>query len=309
MDESSFSIPLHTPSPTTIFKFFTYHIYTIYLFSCNNILDIIIPGILFGSLNASIASKLSLGDDLSVFEIAKSIPKMLLWAWSNLLFFNLSNQRHSIEEDTLNKPWRPLPSGRLNQFQANMFFYCMYPAIAFISLTVGGLLPSLMVIILSFLYDNNNAASNPLLKNLINGVGIVSLFTGPLEVATRSSILEAKPGAIVWIGILMATIATTSHIQDLRDMDGDRAAGRSTVPIAIGAINSRFIGAFGILGWTAIACYLWNARGPGVVISIGTGVAMASSLVLYRNKAGDVFTWKLFPLWMVGLFLVPVLSV
>ncbi|KAI0154529.1 UbiA prenyltransferase family-domain-containing protein [Xylariaceae sp. FL1272] len=289
-------------------KIVAYHIYTIYLFSCNNISDIIIPGLLFGSLTGSVASRLSMGNDLTFHQIAKSLPTMLLWSWCHLLFFNLSNQRHSIAEDTANKPWRPLPSHRLTSAQADILFYCMYATIFLVSLSIGGLVPSILIVILSWCYDDMDGASNALSKNIINGVGIGSLFTGPLEVATQHSVLHAWPRAATWVGILMATIATTSHVQDLRDVDGDRKAGRRTLPIAIGDLNARIFGAMGIFGWTWVAGWFWNASWLWIAVATAGGGVMAANMLLYKNRSADTFTWKLFPLWMLGLFIMPVMA-
>lgn len=243
------------------------------------------------------------------YEIVRSIPKMLLWSWCNLLFFNLSNQRGSINEDILNKPWRPLPSGRLTPSQATAIFHCMYPIVFIISLTIGGLFPSILIIALSYWYDDQDGGSDPLQKNIINGLGIGSFFAGPLEVITRRSILlNGGSRVATWVGILMATIATTSHIQDLRDVDGDKAVGRRTLPVAIGDSNARLVAAIGIFSWTWIACCFWNAGWVEASLAIGAGAVMEGSMLFFRSKVGDVRTWKIFPLWMLGLFLLPILA-
>ncbi|OAX32196.1 hypothetical protein K503DRAFT_702409 [Rhizopogon vinicolor AM-OR11-026] len=36
------------------------------------------------------------------------------WFWFHLLQSNVSNQAYSANEDVVNKPWRPLPSGRIS---------------------------------------------------------------------------------------------------------------------------------------------------------------------------------------------------
>lgn len=285
-----------------------YHIYTLYLFTCNNISDIIIPSLLFASLSASVASKFSLGPDQDLTSILVSVPKMLLWSWSNLLIFNLSNQRSaaSIKEDLVNKPWRPLPSGRLAPGDASRLFHCWRPTVLLISLRLGGLAPSVSIILLSYVYDERGAALNPITKNLINGLGIGSYFAGPFEVVTRRSILSGNGGAALWLLLIMAAIVTTSHAQDLRDQEGDMAAGRETLPNMVGDMNARLLAMAGIIGWTCVAASYWGLGWiKGGTLGIA-GILMAGNMLLNKTREGDMLTWRLFPLWMLSLFLMPV---
>lgn len=48
------------------------------------------------------------------------LPHMLIRIWLHLLVENISNQRlpGSVMEDSINKPWRPIPSGRLTSKEA-----------------------------------------------------------------------------------------------------------------------------------------------------------------------------------------------
>ena len=287
-----------------------YHLHTIYLFSCNNIQDTIIPGLLFGSLNASVAPRLSMGPARSLTDILQSIPAMLLWGWSHLLFFNISNQRHecAITEDRLNKPWRPLATNRVSPGQASWALCLMCPVIMIIWLSLGGLAPGCIIVALTLLYNDCGGASNPWVKNLLNGPAIVSFHVGPLEVATGRSIFPAAGNgeATAWLLILAAAVATTSHAQDFRDVDGDKAAGRETLLISIGDLNARMLAAFGIAGWTLVACRFWGVGWAGGSLVVIAGVVVAGNMFWDKTRAGDALTWKIFPFWMLGLFLLPV---
>lgn len=285
-----------------------YHIHTLYLFTCNNVIDVILPGLLFASLSASVASRFSMGADQPLALILASIPKMLLWSWTNLLVFNLSNQRSeaSIKEDMVNKPWRPLPSGRLTSADATRLFNCVRPTVLVVSFWVGGLVPCILIMCLSYCYDDRGAASNPLIKNMINGMGIGCYFAGPFEVITGRSILSGKGDAAIWVLMIMGAIATTSHAQDLRDQEGDRAAGRETLPNMVGDMNARLLAVVGIIGWTCIAASYWGVGWTKGGISGIAGAIMAGNMLRDRTRKGDILTWKFFPLWMFGLFLMPV---
>jgi len=56
-----------------------------------------------------------------IFATVVSPPNNLLalsrstcWLWFHLLQSNLANQTYSAPEDVVNKPWRPVPSGRIS---------------------------------------------------------------------------------------------------------------------------------------------------------------------------------------------------
>ncbi|KAI5923170.1 hypothetical protein F4810DRAFT_701381 [Camillea tinctor] len=284
-----------------------YHVYTAYLFSCNNIKDIICLGFSFGALNASIAPGFSMGPSRSLTEIIQSTPAMFLWSWANLFLFNLHNQRYpaAIAEDALNKPWRPLPAGRLTPRQATRVMYYMYPVMLIISLAVGGLVPSLAEALSCLWYNEWGSAANPFVKNLLNKVGFACFFARPLEVVTGHSIFSGKGVAAIWLLILAAAITTTSHLQDFRDTVGDKLAGRKTVPLVLSDTNARAVAAFGVIGWTYIACPFWETSRIVGAWPWLAGTMMAGNLFRDRSIKGDILTWKMFPLWFMGLFILP----
>ncbi|KAG8158762.1 hypothetical protein KVR01_011205 [Diaporthe batatas] len=254
---------------------------------------------MFGGLNASIASQFGMGPDRSVKEILASLPAMLPWSWSNLIIFNLHNQRGHIAtaEDRINKPWRPTPSRRISSNQATWIMYCMYPVIFGVSFTSGGLGPCLFEVFSCLWYNEWGGASDPFLKNLLNGLGFACCFAGPMEVATGHSIFCGQGKAALWLLVLAATITTTSHAQDFRDMEGDRASGRKTVPLVIGDAKGRVLLAVGILGWTFVFCWFW---GVGItewrryIVACFSGSAMAGNFLRDRTREGDTLSWKLF---------------
>ncbi|KAI1775444.1 hypothetical protein F4818DRAFT_451743 [Hypoxylon cercidicola] len=246
-----------------------YHTYTIYLFSRDNIKDIICTGFLFGTVNASIAQKLSMGSPPSFWQKFASFPKIVLWSWSNLFLFNLRNQRHprAIAEDALNKPWRPLPAARISPEQTTIVMYMMYPVVLLVALCVGGLVPCLLEALFCLWYNEWCGASDPFLKNLLNGLGFACFLAGPLEVATGHSIFSGGCTAAIWLGILTGCITTTSHTQDFRDKEGDKFIGRDTVPLALGDYYARMIVALGVVGWTSVAGWYWRAGWSEVAMS------------------------------------------
>ncbi|KAI0384997.1 hypothetical protein F5Y04DRAFT_268981 [Hypomontagnella monticulosa] len=277
-----------------------YHLHTVYLFSRDNIKDIICIGFVFGTLNSLVAPLFSMGPPLSFNRVPFASYKMLLWSWSNLFLFNLHNQRHpsSISEDVLNKPWRPIPAGRITSAQATRLMYLMYPITLLISLEVGGLGPCILEAFCCLWYNEWGGAANPFLKNLLNGLGFAWFLSGPFEVATGHSILAGNDKAVIWVAILTY----------FRDMDGDRAAGRNTVPLVIGDKVARIVVLLGVAGWTGAACWYWEVSWIESLIPWASGGLMVGNLFYNRSREGDSFSWKLFPAWLLSLFLLPVIS-
>jgi len=115
----------------SLFSALGYHLYTIYLFTYSSHKDVIYPGLVF-SLSTALSSRsyLPLSSSPSPLEIIPRTPYALLQIYLSLLLFSLHNQHHpsSILEDTINKPWRPLPAGRISPSQTRLLLILgVYP--------------------------------------------------------------------------------------------------------------------------------------------------------------------------------------
>ena len=73
-------------------------------------MSIVYPETAFGILGVLTGPLLTTNPDPRAMGVLWRIPKVLLWNWLNV-FFDIANQRlpQSILEDTINKPWRPIP--------------------------------------------------------------------------------------------------------------------------------------------------------------------------------------------------------
>lgn len=289
-----------------------YHAYTLYLFTCNNLKDIVILGYSFGVLGAVCSPVFGFGPSLSLVQILRRTPSMLLWSWTNLLLFNLHNQRHAdaIQEDSINKAWRPLPSKRLSPTSATRLMYCMYPIVILTSLYLGGMGPCLLEMISCIWYNEWRGAETPLLKNLLNGGGFACFLAGPLEVLVLGpgTSLLSYPRATYWLLLIALAISLTSHTQDFRDVAGDRLRGRRTVPLAIGDAQARWLVVAAVVACSALAPVFWEMGLEGLVLPAGTGAAMVFNLMWKRSVEGDVWTWKLWPVWITSFFFVPLIK-
>ncbi|KAI1358744.1 UbiA prenyltransferase family [Xylaria arbuscula] len=262
---------------------------TVYLFVYDNLGEVVCMGYVFGAAHATIASQLSMGPDLHMAEILLYTHRMILWSLSHLLLFNLQNQRHPPA------PWRPLPARRITPQMTTRLMFVLYPIILLLSYHWGGMIPCLLL-----------SSLGPFLKNLLNGLGFACFYAGPLEVATRYSVFTGDGKAAIWLGILCCAITTTSHTQDFRDVEGDRASGRKTVPLVVGDTVARIMVAVGVAIWAVIACWFWGPTWTRILLAAVTGGTMVCSLFWYRTMEGDAFTWRLWAVWLLGLLILPI---
>jgi 4-hydroxybenzoate polyprenyltransferase len=89
----------------------------------------------------------------------------------HLLQANLSNQHNSGEEDRIDKPQRPIPSGRITPHQAYIFYLCIIPCCISFSMVFG--LPavgaSILLTLLLMAYNLLQLRDgHPITRNVMN---------------------------------------------------------------------------------------------------------------------------------------------
>jgi 4-hydroxybenzoate polyprenyltransferase len=111
----------------------------------------------------------------------------VFWLWLQLLHFNLANQTSagSVEEDLRNKPFRPIPSGRVTLQQALTLRYITLLGGLVLSGTYGLhiLLVNVGFAILIIMYHDFHGDSHWLSKNVMNAIGYGFFETGATLIA------------------------------------------------------------------------------------------------------------------------------
>jgi 4-hydroxybenzoate polyprenyltransferase len=110
-----------------------------------------------------------------------------------------------------------------------------------------------------------------------------------------------------WIYIVSAIILTTMHIQDLKDVVGDRAKGRKTAPLVLGEQPARWTLVISIILWGPFCAVYWRKPCIGL-IAVLFGTFIAWRCVLYKGNKEDRKTWQLWCAWTALLSLMPVAS-
>lgn len=108
--------------------------------------------------------------------------------------------------------------------------------------------------------------------------------------------------------MVSAIIFMTMHVQDLQDVEGDRARGRRSAPIVMGDRPARWSIAVPMLIWPVASAYYWNTGlaigAPQVVL----GTLVAVRCLRYSGLKEDKLTWRLWCLWTAALYMLPPLT-
>ncbi|KZV95919.1 hypothetical protein EXIGLDRAFT_609908 [Exidia glandulosa HHB12029] len=244
---------------------------------------------------------------------AQSVSKAmnaLAWLLLHLLAFNVANQytSRSIEEDALNKPWRPLPSGRISRDQATILRWALVVICTLASITIagpGG--PTLIVISVAFslatlVYNEGGVSTDWTGKNLCCSVGNMLFESGTtLVMGDADKLSDTARLAIALSGMIAAS---TIHVQDFPDVEGDRALGRHTLPLTHPRF-ARIATSNIILAWSFILGVIW-ALHPVLYVAFALLGALVSYGVLYGGDiAYDKRTYILYNVWLSTAHLLP----
>lgn len=175
------------------------------------------------------------------------------WTWLHLLQFCVSNQSQDPEEDVLNKPWRPIPSGLISVAGARTLRWILFALCPLLSACLGTQWHSISLALASLVYHELHFQSHGLMRNVCNAWGYASFNAGAAMIAAGmlyttfrpildhysirdtpftlgQSTLTARIAISLAVNALI--ILSTIHSQDFRDQIGDQQAGRWTIPMA-----------------------------------------------------------------------------
>jgi 4-hydroxybenzoate polyprenyltransferase len=312
-------------------RFFLYHLW---LFTFSDIKSVIVPHTLMAIANASSGqfilstSTMRLAGPAmapSQADIVSRVPLTLFWIWLNLLVECIANQRlpGSIQEDSFNKPWRPLPSKRISPATVEKLLFYLIPTTLALSGWMGDMQFKASAALMSFTWmynDLDGANFNWVVRNALNACGLVSFGIGGTAVAVmvegNSDQGSFAPKAALWFAVLWLVICTTIHAQDFADMEGDKARGRRSVPLLYGDRLARWSVAIPVLFWSIVAPAYWglpwhHLHLTGVaaaVLVLGSGISLATLVLGWNTVKTDKWVLRLWCLWAATIFVLPVLA-
>jgi 4-hydroxybenzoate polyprenyltransferase len=281
-----------------------YHLETLFLLTSDQVLDTVIPGTAFG-LSAAVSGPILNLPSQSIFTITQRLPAVWLWLWLMSLQFCLQNQWHtnSIEEDLINKPWRPLPAKRLTQKQAIWLLLVTYVLNAVMSWHLGVLYIHFAWIILGTIYNDFSGGDHSgLLRNGFCGALGCCVYGSALSIALGHRVEMSWKA---WQWTLMMTfgiIGTTIHTQDFRDEVGDRARGRKTLVLEMGRMPAAWSVIVAVAFWSVCAplVFFESAWITGTVLMVFAGHLVTVS---FQTMGGfeakrDRRMYKIWCLWI-----------
>ncbi|KAJ4334068.1 hypothetical protein N0V87_007121 [Didymella glomerata] len=281
-----------------------YALKTLFLFTSDQVLDTVIPGTAFGTLAALSGSTLDLPDQRSWGILSRSLA-VFIWLWLVILQFCVQNQRSSgsIAEDTINKPWRPIPSGRITSEQATTL-------LAWVNIVAGLLsyyldvLPIFMVYMCLITAYNDLGGGNKsgIVRNLFCGAGFSCYFGGALSIALGPHGMSTA----AWQWTLLVTfgiLATTIQTQEFRDEVGDKARGRRTLITELGRERA-FWTVFVTVAFWSVYTPLGFFEGGWMTALLPVlfgGALLVTAAQAYR-RGDHVLDRKLYKTWCIWMF-------
>ncbi|KAL8693256.1 MAG: hypothetical protein Q9218_001890 [Villophora microphyllina] len=279
-----------------------YHLHTLLLFTFSDIKNILIPQTLLGLVTALCCSHPS-----TPSAVLGRLPHTIAWVWLHLLVFNTSNQTQpsSQIEDLQNKPWRPLPSKRISHGEARALFYATSALATMLSVGIGGLRESALLMGLYVLNNDLSLGdSGAVSRNALNAAGYTTFAFGAVAILTHGTGCAVTQQGYLWLLLLAAVILTTGQCQDLEDQDGDRAKGRSTIPLLFGDEVGRWSVIVPMAGWTFFAPRYWDCNFQYSMVLLAIGAVVMKRLVI-GDKEGYKKTFRLWNCWIIALYMLP----
>lgn len=229
-----------------------------------------------------------LAPDRDPVDTMMCIPYMLVWLWLHLLILDVGNQRlpEGILEDAANKPWRPMPTGRLSSEETQRLLRALVPISACVGLLFGSFTPSVAFRTLAYLYNDLDASSSgPITRNLLNTAGLSCLGWGAISCLLGGEISSEGSRLLkTWMAVVAAMLLTTVHAQDFPDLVGDHARWRRTVPLVYGIKWSRLVVAVLAIVWSVACAAFWGVCSLGWLVTLALSGGLAISILLPWEK-------------------------
>ncbi|MGQ9927488.1 MAG: UbiA family prenyltransferase [Chloroflexaceae bacterium] len=233
----------------------------------------------------------------------RALPSSLFWGslyfWLYCSVFCISNQLAGEQEDRLNKPDRPLPAGLVTRHGAWGRWLIVMGLFTLVGWRLGVLEWTLLWQAVLVLHNQGGGSRHYATKNLVMVFGAVAQLA-----AAWQMVRPLTPMAWDWILVLALPLLTHVSLQDLRDVAGDRAVGRRTLPIVFGEGPNRLFlaGAFALLPLATHFVLLAPLGLRPDVVTLDMLLAafclvIAGRILWLRHPAADHKTYMLYNYW------------
>lgn len=208
---------------------------------------------------------------------------------------NVINDYFDYKIDLINKPDRPIPSGRISLKNGKNYGYFLFfmgtVCGFFISYLTNNWIPFAIVLfadVVLYLYAYK-LKSTPLLGNLTVGfmTGFGFVFGG-FSINNPTIIMTS-----IFLGFFALVMTTAREIiKDIEDIEGDKADGARTLPILIGAKKPVILAAILIVVDSALCPLLYYYHVFGIlylpVIAIAVVLFIYSAIIILKSQEREV---------------------
>lgn len=227
----------------------------------------------------------------------------IVYFWLYIVPFCISNQIVGVDEDRINKPHRPLVKGAVSLQGAKVRLVVSMVLFGLVGWWFGVLEWALLWQACTILHNLGSGSKHWITKNLFIGVGTLALLAAAWQLVTPITSI-----AWHWILVVAGVWLFLAAIQDLRDIDGDRAIGRNTFPIAFGETASRVVLSLGFallpfvthFGLMVPAGLTWNVIPCDIVLAV-ISLTIAGRIISCRLPKADHHTYMLFTYWFCSV--------
>ncbi|WP_169708710.1 UbiA family prenyltransferase [Trinickia terrae] len=223
-----------------------------------------------------------------------------------LLFYGvaLSEQWRAEEEDRLNKPWRPLAAGMVTLSQLRIRCFAIWLTILLLTYALGTIWWAVAVLTVSLLHAHLGLSRQWWAKSVLPPLALLSMMAAQWQAMAPMSFEIWRWGAWM-LGMTVMTIA----VQDLRDLDGDRAVGRRTFPMVFGESFARVLFAIAFVSLLLPEFLLMRVSRhtpPQVdvcfIVSVLLSLILAWRVINRHGRAEDHRTYRVWEYWFAAMF-------
>lgn len=174
--------------------------------------------------------------DQLVLALARGTLLFVLYTYT----FVVANQINGVQEDLINKPFRPLAAGIVTLQGVQVRWLISMVLYTGLGWWFGVLEWVLLWQSITLLHNFYGWSVHWLSKNFLMALGIVAQLACAWQLIAPITVV-----AWSWIMLMSIVIFALIALQDLRDIPGDRATGRHTLPLALGELRTRALLALG----------------------------------------------------------------
>lgn len=272
----------------------------VYLFAGRDMPALVIPGVLMSA--AGLLHLHRLGAPLALAQILGTLLLSAVCHLLCLLCFVILNQIIGVAEDRVNAPYRPLPAGEVTPGGAKLRLVACVALTLLLAATHPQAAPSILGFLVATAVNNCSGVDRlPLGKDAMVFVGFALHLTTGWLLAVPTLL---GTGALSWVLLLSAAFVLLVPMQDLRDMEGDRLAGRRTLPIVLGSGIRVYLCLMCLLLTLGLALVVRSAGRPSAVPLLVLapvlllGATVAVRVLQLRTALQDRRTYVLMTCWL-----------